>query len=71
MNIHDFRVRGLETRRARAEERRAQVKVLRDQGLSGPEIAAELGVKPRTVYQDFAILNQAEKEQQTEKADTE
>ena len=43
-------------RREKAAARRAKVKYLREQGLSGREIAAEMGIKVRTVYQDFSIL---------------
>lgn len=33
-----------------------RVKALKVEGLSGPQIAAELNIKIRTIYQDFAIL---------------
>ena len=56
MDIHDFRNRGLATRRANATKRRAKVAKLKDEGLTGPEIAAQLGVKLRTIYHDFSRL---------------
>lgn len=43
--------------RQKAAARRAKVKELREKGLSGAHIAAELGIKLRTVYHDFSILN--------------
>lgn len=47
---------GLQARQQNAVARRAKVKELKDKGLSGPQIAAELGVKLRTIYQDFSRL---------------
>lgn len=44
-------------RREKAAARRARVKALRDQGLTGPQIAEELGVKVRLVRHDFSVLN--------------
>ena len=58
--LQEFRDKALKARQKKAEARRAKVKELRDKGLSGPQIAEELGVKLRTVYQDFSILKQAE-----------
>ena len=48
--------RSIKSRRAKAAQRREQVKVLKEQGRSGREIAEQLQIKLRTVYQDFAIL---------------
>ena len=59
----------IEAQRKKAAARRAQVKELRDKGLSGPEIAAELGVKLRTVYHDFSILKREAETAETEKTD--
>lgn len=54
----------LKTRRKSAEERRAKVRDLKEKGLSGPQIAAELGLKIRTVYYDFGILKKQQEQQQ-------
>lgn len=66
-DLQAFRQKALKARQAKAIARRAKVKALRDKGLSGPQIAAELGIKLRTVYNDFSILKkereQAESEQ--------
>lgn len=58
MDLQEFSRRGVAAKKAKAEKRRAKVAELKDAGKSGPEIAAELGEKVRTVYQDFAILKQ-------------
>lgn len=47
---------GVAARQKKAAARRAKVRALKEKGLSGPQIAAELGVKLRTVYHDFSIL---------------
>lgn len=52
----------IKTRKARADARREKVKALREKGYAGPQIAAELNIKLRTVYHDFAILNKADAE---------
>lgn len=59
-----FSEMGHKAKRKKAEKRRVKVKELRNNGRTGPQIAAELGVKLRTVYQDFAILKR-----ETEKSD--
>lgn len=46
----------VQARQEKAAARRDKVKALQEKGMSGPQIATELGVKLRTVYQDFAIL---------------
>ena len=47
---------GVAARQKKAAERRAKVRALKEKGLSGPQIAEELGVKLRTVYHDFSVL---------------
>ena len=59
----------IKTRKAIAAERRAKVKALKDKGLSGPQIASELGVKLRTVYHDFSVLKRESETAETEKTD--
>ena len=48
---------GVQAKQKIAAKRREKVKVLRDKGYTGPQIADELNVKLRTVYQDFQRLN--------------
>lgn len=51
-----FSQMGIKAKQQKARERREQVKALKAKGLSGQQIADALGVKLRTVYQDFSIL---------------
>ena len=60
IDVHEMSAKGLATRRKKATERRSKVAKLKAQGLSGTQIANELGEKPRTIYQDFAILKQSQ-----------
>ena len=70
MNIaKEFSKLGVKKRQEIAAARRAKVKELRDKGLSGPEIAEELGVKLRTVYHDFSVLKRDAETAETEKTD--
>ena len=48
--------KGVAARRKKACERRIKVAKLKAENLSGTQIAKRLGEKPRTIYQDFAIL---------------
>lgn len=48
--------KGVAARRKKAKERQAKVAELKAKGMSGTQIAKELNEKPRTIYQDFAIL---------------
>ena len=56
MDYKEFYKRGLAARRKKACERRIKVAKLKAENLSGTQIAKRLGEKPRTIYQDFAIL---------------
>lgn len=51
-----FSQMGVKAKQNQAAARRARVKELREAGFSGPQIAAELGIKLRTVYHDFSVL---------------
>ena len=64
ISLEELHRRSVKARQKKASERRAKVKVLKDKGLSGPQIAAELGVKLRTVYHDFSILKKEQEAQQ-------
>lgn len=59
LDIHEFSKRGVAAKKAKAEKRRAAVAKLKNAGMSGPQIAEELGEKLRTIYQDFSILKQS------------
>lgn len=56
LTVKELNQRSIKSRRATAKKRREKIKALKEQGRSGPEIAAELGIKIRLVYQDFSIL---------------
>ena len=56
MNVHQMSAKGVAARRKKAKERQAKVAELKAKGMSGTQIAKELNEKPRTIYQDFAIL---------------
>ena len=60
MNHREFSAKGLAARREKAIERRGKVAKLKNQGLSGTQIAEELDENPRTIYQDFAELKKAQ-----------
>lgn len=50
---------GIQAKQKIAAERLAKVKVLREQKkMTGPQIAAALNIKLRTVYEDFKKINQ-------------
>lgn len=51
--------RSIDTRQAKAHQRRLRVSRLRYKGMGAKEIAAALDVKVRTVYSDFDVINQA------------
>ena len=54
-------------RREEAAARRAKVKALKDKGYTAQQIAEELGIKVRLVYQDNAILKKEAATEETEK----
>ena len=62
ITMKELHAKGLAIRRAKAAARRAKVKALKEQGYTGPQIAAELGVKIRLVHHDFAILKKEQNE---------
>ena len=64
----EMRKKGLEKRQAKAYKRRRKVAKLQAEGLSGPEIAARLGEKPRTIYSDFAILKRQKEKLSADKS---
>ena len=64
ISLEELNRRSVAARKKKAAARREQVKALRDKGLSGPQIATELGVKLRTVYHDFSILKKETQKEQ-------
>ena len=70
-DLQEFRDKALKAKQAKAAERRAKVRALKENGLSGPQIAAELDIKLRTVYHDFSILKKEAETAETEKTDGE
>lgn len=66
VTVNELAAMGLVTRRKKAAERLEKVAKLKDEGLSGPEIAERLGEKVRTIYSDFAKLKRMEESEDTE-----
>ena len=60
MKVHEFSALGVAAKQKKAEARRSKVAELKAKGMSGPEIAEQLGEKLRTVYSDFAKLKNQE-----------
>lgn len=56
IDVEEMSAKGVAARRKKACERRIKVAKLKAENLSGTQIAKRLGEKPRTIYQDFAIL---------------
>ena len=56
ISLEELHRRSVVSRQATAAARRVKVSALKNKGLSGPQIAAELDIKLRTVYHDFSIL---------------
>lgn len=52
----ELQKRSAAAQRKKALTRRAKVAQLKAEGMTGPEIAKQLGVKLRTIYHDFSRL---------------
>ena len=56
ITLEELHRRSIVSRQKKAAARRAQVKALKANGMTAPQIATQLGIKVRTVYHDFSIL---------------
>ena len=53
MHVRDMTAKAVQVRQKNAQARLEQVKRMKQEGMSGVEIASRLGVKYRTVIADF------------------